>query len=246
MLISLIIIAGLIIGSFLNVVIYRLPRGESVVWPGSRCPDCGQNLKARDLVPVLSYILQMGECRYCGARISPRYPLVELLTAAAFISIYLQWGISWEGLAGITLTVLLIPAAFIDLDHGIIPDRISITAILIGLLSSPVTIGFTSSLAGGLLFGGTFLLAALLSRGGMGGGDIKLAAAIVAFTGCPGALLAFILSSLLGGIWALGLLLTKNASRKTAVRFGPFLALGGWMAYTWGTQIISFYLSLFL
>lgn len=245
MLFALSIIAGLIMGSFLNVVIYRLPRGESVVWPGSHCPNCGQNLKARDLIPVLSYIWQRGECRYCGARISLRYPLVELITAATFLLTYLQWSISWQGLAGIILTVLLIPAAFIDIDHGIIPDRLSITGIIIGLLLSPFTTGFTSSLSGALLFGGIFFLAALISRGGLGGGDIKLAAAIGAFTGWQGALLAFILSSLLGGIWGFILLLSKKANRKTAIKFGPFLALGGWVAYTWGTQIISLYLNLF-
>lgn len=245
MLISLIIITGLIIGSFLNVVIYRLPRGESVVLPGSHCPNCGQKLKAWELIPVLSYIWQQGKCRYCCTGISLRYPLVESITAAAFILIYLQWGISWQGLAGIILTVLLIPAAFTDLDHGIIPDRLSITGIIIGLLLSPLTVGFTSSLSGLLLFGGIFFLAALLSRGGMGGGDIKLAAAIGAFTGWQGALLAFILSSLLGGIWGLILLLRKQADRKTAIRFGPFLALGGWLAFTWGNNLIGLYLSLF-
>lgn len=239
------IIIGLITGSFLNVLIYRLPRGESVVWPGSHCPDCGQNLKAGDLIPVLSYIWQRGKCRYCGAKISLRYPLVELLTAAAFLLTYLQWGISWHSLAGILLTFLLIPAAVIDMDHGIIPDRISITGIIIGLLLSPFTAGFTSSLLGVLIFGGTLFLAALISQGGMGGGDIKLAAAIGAFTGWPGALLAFILSSLLGATWVLILLLSKKADRKTAIKFGPFLALGGWVAFVWGTQIINFYLNQF-
>jgi leader peptidase (prepilin peptidase)/N-methyltransferase len=245
MIIAITIIFGLIIGSFLNVVIYRLPRGESVVWPGSRCPDCGHNLVVRDLVPVISYIWQRGKCRYCGGKISPRYPLVEILTAVTFLLIYLQWGIAWQSLAGLVFTSLLIPAAFIDMEHGIIPDRISISAIITGFLFSPFTAGFTSSLWGALLFGGILFLAAIVSQGGMGGGDIKLAAAIGTFTGWPGAVPAFILSSLLGGTWGLILLLSKKADRKTAIKFGPFLALGGWVAFVWGTQIIDFYLDLF-
>jgi leader peptidase (prepilin peptidase)/N-methyltransferase len=244
MIIAVTIILGLIAGSFLNVVIYRLPRGESVVWPGSHCPDCGHNLVVRDLIPVISYIWQRGECRYCGAKISLRYPLVELLTTAAFLLIYLQWGISWHSLAGILLTFLLIPAAVIDMEHGIIPDRISITGIIIGFLCAPFSIGFTSALLGALFFGGILFLAALLSRGGMGGGDIKLAATIGAFTGWPGVLLAFILASLTGGTWGLILLLSKQADRKTAIKFGPFLALGGWIAFVWGLHIIDFYLNL--
>lgn len=245
MVIAITIILGLIIGSFLNVVICRLPRGESVVGPGSHCPDCGHNLVARDLVPVISYIWQRGKCRYCGGKISPRYPLVEILTAVTFLLIYLQWGIAWQSLAGLVFTSLLILAAFIDMEHGIIPDRISITGIIIGLLFSPLTVGFTSSLSGALLFGGVFFLAAFISQGGVGGGDIKLAAAIGAFIGWPGAVLAFILSSLLGATWALILLLSKKADRKTAIKFGPFLALGGWAAFVWGTQIINFYMTLF-
>lgn len=245
MVIVLIIIIGLIIGSFLNVVIYRFPRRESVVWPGSHCPVCGQQLKTGDLLPVLSYIWLRGRCRYCGGKIGLRYPLVEILTAITFLLIYLPWGLSWQGLAGIVLTMLLIPAAFIDLDHGIIPDRLTYPGIIIGLLLSPFTAGFTSSLLGALFFGGILLLAALISRGGMGGGDIKLAAAIGAFTGWPGALLAFLLSSLLGGAWGLILLLSQKANRKTTIKFGPFLALGGWIAYVWGVQIINNYLGLF-
>jgi leader peptidase (prepilin peptidase)/N-methyltransferase len=244
MLIAFSIISGLIIGSFLNVVIYRLPRRESVVGPGSRCPVCGHNLGAGDLIPVLSYIRQQGKCRYCRAGISSRYPLTEIITAAAFLSIWLQWGLSWEGLAGVILTSLLIPAAGIDLEYGIIPDRLTIPGIIIGLLFAPLTVGFISSLAGALLFGGVLFLAALISRGGMGGGDIKLAAAIGAFTGWQGAVLAFILSSLLGGMGGLILLLSRKADRKTAVKLGPFLALGGWTAYMWGTTMIDFYLNL--
>lgn len=245
MIITLIIILGLIIGSFLNVVIYRLPRRESVVWPGSCCTVCGQRIKAWDLIPLVSFICLRGRCRYCQEKISWRYPLIESLTAVAFLLLYQQYGLSLKSLAGFILSFVLIAAAFIDLDHGIIPDHITYPGIILGLFFSYFTSELTASFLGALLFGGILFIAALISRGGMGGGDIKLAAAIGTFTGWQGALLAFFLSSLIGGLWGLKLLLTGKANRKTMIRFGPFLALGGWVTYTWGMQIITFYLGLF-
>ncbi len=241
----MVVLVALFIGSFLNVVIYRLPRGESIVWPGSHCTACGHPLRPMDLVPVLSYLGLRGECHYCGEKISWRYPLVELLTAVAFLMIYLKGGLSIWTASGFVLTAVLIVAAFTDIDEGIIPDRLTYPAVLLGLSASVYTIGIKPSLAGTAAFGGVFLLVAIVSRGGMGGGDIKLAAAIGAFTGLQGALLAFMLSSLLGGLWAVGLVAGGNASRKTVIRFGPFLSIGGWLAYMYGNSIFILYMSIF-
>ncbi|NLV16654.1 MAG: prepilin peptidase, partial [Syntrophomonadaceae bacterium] len=228
-------ILGLFIGSFLNVLIYRIPRGESVVWPGSHCGQCGHALKPIDLVPVLSYLFLRGKCRYCGAHISFRYPFVELLTAFAFLLVYYQYGYTVWTAAGCVLAALLIVVAFTDIDEGIIPDVITYPGMLIGLAFSFFTIGIKSALIAMLGFGLIFFLIAILSRGGMGGGDVKLVAVIGAFVGPINSVLVFIISSLAGGLWALGLLLFKGAGRKTEVRFGPFLALAGFIAFLYGS-----------
>jgi leader peptidase (prepilin peptidase)/N-methyltransferase len=241
----IIIIFALLWGSFLNVIIYRLPRGESVVWPGSHCPVCGTSLKAWDLIPVLSYLWLGGRCKYCQARISLRYPLVEILTALSFLLVYLKWGISVEAGTGWIFSAILIITAFTDIDDGIIPDLVTYPGILIGLFLSPYTIGLKSSALGAIVFVGIFLGTALLSRGGMGGGDIKLAGVIGAFTGLAGVMMTLVISSLAGGLWAAVLLSRGKADRKTAIRFGPFLATSAWMVGLYGTEILDFYLGLF-
>lgn len=239
----LIILIGLIAGSFLNVVIYRLPLGESVVWPGSRCTGCGHSLGAGDLVPVLSWLWLKGRCRYCGEKISVRYPLIELVTALAFLLVYLEEDMSYSMVGGWILSSILIACAAIDYDKGIIPNRITYPGLILGFFLSYFTVGLPSAFLGTLLYGGILFSAALLSRGGMGGGDVKLALLIGAFTGLQGAVLAFILTSMMGGVWAVYLLTSGKAGRKTAVRFGPFLAAGGWLAYVYGTEIINYYLT---
>lgn len=238
-------VVGLFIGSFLNVLIYRIPRGESVVWPGSHCAQCGQALQPLDLIPVFSYLFLRGECRYCGAQISLRYPLVELLTAFSFLLVYLQYGYSVQTAAGCVLAAILIVISFTDIDEGIIPDVITYPGMLIGLAFAFFTMGIKSALLGMLGFGLIFFLIALLSRGGMGGGDVKLVAVIGAFVGPLQSVLVFILSSLAGGLWAVGLLLFKGAGRKTEVRFGPFLALAAFVVYLYGAQLLDLYLGLF-
>ncbi len=231
----------LMIGSFLNVIIYRMPLGESLIWPGSHCPACGQSIKPWDLVPLISYVVLKGECRYCQAKISGRYPLVELLTAMAFLLLYLNSISIIAMLSGLLFSGLLITTACIDIDHGIIPDKLSGIGIIGGLLLAPFTITTGSAVAGALFFGGILLIAGLLSAGGIGGGDIKLGLAIGAFCGLPHAVVAFIISSLLGGLWGGYLLLTGQAGRKCAIKFGPFLAVGAYLAYVYGGQIINCY-----
>lgn len=239
-------ILGLIIGSFLNVLIYRLPRRESVVWPGSHCTSCAHKLNALDLVPVLSYVMLKGRCRYCGDKIAWRYPLVELLNAAGFMLICQQGGLSIKSLAGCILTAVLIVVAFTDLDEGIIPDYITYPSMLIGLLMSPWTGGFKNAALGMVVYAGIFFLIALISRGGMGGGDVKLGGVIGAFVGWPGTGLAMIIASLLGGVWAAALLLRGKADRKTAVKFGPFMSLAAFVVFNYGQAILNAYMELIL
>jgi len=235
---------GLIFGSFTNVLIARIPTGESIVTPPSHCPRCGHRLGVLDLVPVLSWLFLKGKCRYCQEAISIRYPAVELLTAALFMGVFLRWGISAYTLAGWALTVILVSSAFIDLDEGIIPDVITIPGVVLGLVVSFVTIGFFPALWGALAFGGVLFLVAVISNGGMGGGDVKLAAVIGAFTGIPGAIITLLLSSFLGAVFGITLMALGKAGRKTPVKFGPFLAIGAYTAYLFSNQIAAWYMGM--
>ena len=235
MLIILIFIFGLIIGSFINVIIYRLPRHISIISPGSRCPFCEHPLTFLNLIPGLSFFLQKGKCSYCGHPLSPVYPLVEGMAAIAFVLVYLQVGLSIELFAGWALTGILITAAFIDGQFGIIPDRLTYTAAVIALLFSFFTVGFVSGLIGMLFLGGLFFLVAFLSKGGMGGGDVKLAVSIGLMCGWPAAWWAFFLSSVLAAVYGAALLITGKADMKTAIRFGPFLAGGGFLAWLYSS-----------
>lgn len=241
----LILIASLLIGSFLNVVIHRLPRKESLIWPGSHCTNCQQRLTAKDLIPLFSFIGLRGSCRTCGQPISPRYPLVEIITAVCFFIIFQEWGLSLQTVVGWIFTALVIVAAFIDIEEGIIPDRLTYPGMVTGIILSFFTIGIKSSLTGLFVYGSFLLATALISRGGMGGGDIKMAALIGAFLGLPGSLWALFLSSLLGGIWAAVLLITRKATRKSALKFGPFLSLGAWLVFMYGQKLIELYLSIY-
>lgn len=237
-----IITVGLLIGSFSNVLIHRLPKGESVVWPGSKCPTCQHRLRTLELIPVLSFLILKGRCRYCRASISFQYPLVEVLSALGYWLVFSNYGLSWGTLAGCMLVTILLCAAFADINTGLIPDRLTYPGILIGLALAWFTIGLKTALLGSLGFAVFFLIVAVASRGGMGGGDIKLAGVIGAFLGWQGALVTFVLASLSGGLAAGYLLARGKAGRKSAIRFGPYLALGAFIALIWGTQIIAFYL----
>lgn len=171
--------------------------------------------------------------------------MVELLTAVLFSVIYIKYGWSFETLAGCLLTAILITSSFIDIDTGYIPDIITYPGMLAGVMVGYFTIGFISALYGMLAFAAVYLSILLVSRGGLGGGDVKLAGVIGAFTGLEGALLTFILSSLLGGLWA-GVLITKGkAQMKTEIRFGPFLAIAGYIVCVWGQDLLFYYLRLF-
>jgi leader peptidase (prepilin peptidase)/N-methyltransferase len=236
---------GATVGSFLNVVAYRLPRRESLIHPGSRCPGCGTAIKAYDNVPVLAWLWLRGRCRSCKARISPRYPIVEALTAALAVSVVLVKHSAADIALGLTLVGILVPVALIDLEHRIIPNKITlpaaVAAVAIGLALHPA--GVPEQLIAGAGAGG-FLLAFLLAYPrGMGMGDVKLAAVLGLFLGRSVAVA--ILGGVLIGALVGGLVMARLGvaqGRKTAVPFGPFLALGGIIALLAGPDIVHWYL----
>ncbi len=237
----LVFVWGLIIGSFINVVIYRVPLGKSIIGPSSHCPVCSETIMVRDLVPVIGYVLLKGKCRCCREKISLRYPMVEVLTGVSFLLVYLNTGSTIRAVVGGYLSVLVIASAFIDMEHGIIPDKLTSIGIMAGFLLSPFTVTLVSAAAGSIFFGGILWSAGVLSGGGMGGGDIKLALAVGALCGMPHAILAFIISALAGGVWGGFFLLTHRVKRKSFIKFGPFLAVGSYLAYVYGSQIIHAY-----
>lgn len=242
-------VLGAIAGSFLNVVAYRLPRHESLLIPASHCPQCGTPVKPYDNIPILSWLLLRGRCRTCSEPISPRYPLVEALTGALCVGAVLAHP-SAEGIAlSVALILIVVPAALIDLEHRIIPNRITalgaVLALIIGLALDPA--GEPERLMAGVAAGGFLLLAALAYPGGMGMGDVKLAAVMGLFLGwavAPAILIALLAGVLVGA----GVMARKgaHAGRKTAVPFGPFLALGAVVAVYAGGPLVDLYINHFV
>ena len=236
---------GIAVGSFLNVCIWRLPREESIIRPGSHCPACSTVLGVRDLVPVLSWIFLRGKCRFCAARISPRYPAVELLTGGLFLVTYLHYGPSLEMIAAMVFAAFLVAITFIDLDHQIILDGMLALLAVSGLVLQLMTgaVGFWSMWLGALVGGGLLLVLAIISQGGMGGGDVKFAAALGFWLGWPGILLGLFIGFVAGGAISLLLLATGLRGRKDFIPFGPFIALGAWIALLYGKNILAWYFS---
>lgn len=236
-------IFGLIIGSFLNVCIWRLPREESIIRPGSHCPACSTALGVRDLVPVLSWLFLRGKCRACGEKISPRYPVVELLSGGLFLATYLHYGLTPGLLAGLVFLGFMVAITFIDLDHQIILDgMLALLAVCgLGLQLWTGAVGIVNMLIGAGAGGGLLLLLAILSRGGMGGGDVKFAAALGFWLGWPGILLGLFIGFVLGGVISLLLLASGLRGRKDFIPFGPFIAIGAWIALLYGRKILGWY-----
>ena len=234
-------VLGLCIGSFINVVIYRLPRGESIVTGRSHCPNCARVIAWYDLVPLLSYLVLGGRCRSCRAAISGRYPLVESLTAVLFLIIYLHYGLQITLVKYLFLASLLIAVSFIDIDHFFIPNRLVLAGIICGVVFCFFVpdVSIWSALLGAATTGGFLLLVALLSRGGMGTGDIKLGLVTGLFLGWPMGLTGLMIGVCLGGFLGIILLVTKIKGRKDPVPFGPFIALGTLIAVLWGAQILK-------
>jgi leader peptidase (prepilin peptidase) / N-methyltransferase len=241
-------VLGAIIGSFLNVVVWRLPRGESLATPPSRCPSCGKRIAPYDNIPIVSWVLLQGRCRTCGARISPRYPLVELLTAAAFAGVVAVRGFDADLVLELPFVACLIALAGIDFDHRILPNKIVYPMAAYGLLATLLV--DRDDLVENLIAGAgafVFLLAAVLAYPrGMGMGDVKLGGAMGLYLGLsilPGMLVAFLSGTLVG----LAIIAREGVdARKKAVPFGVFLALGGIVAVLAGPELIDLYEDRFL
>jgi leader peptidase (prepilin peptidase) / N-methyltransferase len=242
----MVFVLGLIVGSFCNVIIYRLPLGNSIVTPGSRCRSCGHSIRPWDNIPILSYLILNGRCRFCREPISVRYPIVEFTAGILFFVLYLKFGLTIHFVIYALMASTLVVVALIDLDHKIIPNTITLPGILIGLSLSlrflPIT-PLTSLL--GVLIGGTlFYLIALISKGGMGGGDIKLIAMIGAFLGWHGSLFTIFSSALLGAVVGMTLMVLGKKGRKDKVPFGPFLSFGAILFMLSGDDLVQWYLEL--
>ena len=236
---------GLIAGSFLNVVIHRAPLRQSVVWPASHCPACGEPIEPRDNVPLLSYVLLRGRCRNCKAPISARYPLVEALTGVLFAGAAYEFGLGLELLSALALVLTLVALAGTDLEHRLLPNAIVGPAALVGftlsVLESPERwwIYLVSALA---IAGGLFALA-LAYPGGMGMGDVKMGGMLGAFLG-PYAALAVFVGALCGAITGGLLMVVGKMQRRHALPFGVFMAVGGIVALFIGPELWEFYLDL--
>ena len=247
--IAAVVFTGLCVGSFLNVVIHRLPLGESVVSPGSRCPKCGRVLRWYENIPVVSYLALRGRCGGCGTPISPRYPIVEALTAAIFYWHYAVFGLTPLGGIRVAFACGLIALFAIDLDHQILPDRITLPGIVIGFASSLfLPPGPLMSLAGivvggGLLWGIAEVWFRLRKVDAMGFGDVKMLAMVGAFLGVRLVLLTFVLSSIVGGAIGALLLVTRRADRATKLPFGTMLAVAALIASLYGDAILGWYLA---
>jgi leader peptidase (prepilin peptidase) / N-methyltransferase len=249
---------GALIGSFLNVCIYRIPRDQSIVWPSSRCPSCGNPIKSYDNIPIFSYFLLLrGRCRSCKKKISARYPLVEALNAFFYLLVFWRFGLEWRSVIYGIFCSALIVITFIDLDFQIIPDRITLPGIPVGLVAGSfllpdpflraTELGYMSSLIGaacgfGFFYAVAFLSLRILKKEGMGGGDIKMMAMVGGFLGWKAVLLTTFLGSLCGAIVGLGLMAFKGKEKGSLIPFGPFLALGSLVSLFFGQEILIWYL----
>jgi leader peptidase (prepilin peptidase) / N-methyltransferase len=245
--VALAALLGAVIGSFLNVVIHRLPRGESLVSPPSRCPGCESEIRPYDNVPVLSWLLLRGRCRHCGTKIAARYPAVELLTAVAFAAVVAARGVKPELALWLPFVAVLIAVAGIDLEHKIVPNRIIVPAAAWALIAAILV---ARSDLPQLLIGGAgaflaLLVAALAYPGGMGMGDVKLAGVMGLYLGlsvAPALLAAFFVGSVVG----VAILAATGGDRKRGIPFAPFLAVGGLIGVLAGPDLIHLYADRFL
>lgn len=244
-------LAGLILGSFANVVVHRVPRGESVLRPRSRCPSCAAAVRPIDNVPIVSWLLLRGRCRRCGAHVSLRYPLVELLTGVLFALAAARLP-DTDLVAYLPLFWVLVVLSFIDLEHKLLPNRVVFPSIVAGAVllgvSAALGPGFTAwtraLLAGAASFG-VFLLLAIISPRGMGMGDVKLAPVLgmaMGYLGWGRVFAGFFLSFLLGAVGGIALIIARRAGMKSEVPFGPFMALGTTVSLLWGAPLVRAWL----
>ncbi len=261
------LLLGLVIGSFLNVCIDRLPLKESIVSPPSHCPVCNKRLAAKDMIPLFSYILLKGRCRYCQNKIPLRVLLVELITGIGFVLLYWFYGPGIELALVLFYFCIFLIIFFIDIEHHLILNKVvypvAVTALIASIFlpyldfAPSIVIdehfmdigwasGIVSSLIGGAVGFVIFIIIALISRGGMGQGDIKMVGLIGLIVGYPLIFVSLILAIVTGGLFASFLIIARLKSRKQSIAFGPFLSLGAMGAIIWGNDILNWYLSLIL
>jgi leader peptidase (prepilin peptidase)/N-methyltransferase len=263
---------GLLVGSFLNVVILRLPRRLEWEWKrdareilelpdlydppppgivveGSHCPNCKKKLGWYENIPLFSWVIQGGKCRGCKAPISIQYPLVELLTGVLFLACVWRFGFGWKGFGAILLTGYLIALSGIDLRTRLLPDQLTLPLLWLGLVASieHLFVGHKSALLGAIagylsLWSVYWLFKQLTGKEGMGHGDFKLLAALGAWTGLAGVLPTVLISSLVGAVVGSLWLMAKGKDKATPIPFGPYLAIAGWISFFWGGQLVAAYM----
>ncbi|HWC50588.1 MAG TPA: A24 family peptidase [Nitrospira sp.] len=239
---------GALIGSFLNVCIYRLPRGESIFWPGSHCPSCSAAIAWYDNVPVVSYLSLLGRCRKCRAPISMRYPVVEAANAAGYVTILMTFGVNWTTVLYCILFSALLVVAGTDLTHKIIPNVVTVPGTLLGLVGAATVlpVGAVDALLGVAVGGGILWALAWASpyvfgKEGMGGGDIKLLAMVGAFLGWKPALLTIMIGSLAGSVIGITLIALGVMKRDEYIPFGPFLVFGALLSMFFAQPLLDWY-----
>lgn len=240
-------VVGLVLGSFYNVVGLRIPKKESIVRPPSHCTSCQKRLTGIELIPVLSYVMQRGKCRSCGAKFSPVYLFSELITGLLFAFAYWQLGFSWELVVALLFISLLVIINVSDIAYMLIPDKVLLfflPLVIVGRLLSPLEPWWDSILGAFLGFGILFLIA-VISKGGMGGGDIKLFFIIGLVLGTFNTLLTLFLASIIGMVVGIIVLKVRGQGRKTPVPFGPSIAIASIIVYFYGQQLSDWYVSLF-
>lgn len=250
-------ITGLVMGSFYNVVIYRVPEGKSIIKPRSSCTSCGTVLNAADLIPVFSYLALKGKCRTCKAKISAQYPLVELLTGLMFVILYLKFGFTVELFFSIYLMSVLLIVFFIDLKHKIIPNGLVITGLIGGAAFFVVRFWYHDAILNGAAWyspllgmvatSGFLLIIALLGmlvyKGeAMGMGDVKIFLPIGLFLGLKLGIMALVFSVVIGGLSGMFLILTKLKDRKSQIPFGPFIVAGTFLSLLCGQEVLMWYM----
>lgn len=256
---SFFLIFGMLIGSFLNVVIYRVPRNESIIYPSSHCPDCGRSIRAFENIPVLSYLFLRGRCAGCAKPISIQYPLIEFLTGSLFLAVFLRYGLSTKTAVFIPFTAVLIALSAIDYHTKLLPDVITLpSAILASILSlatlipefrlfwdiTPVKATLGILLGAGPLAAIAWLYFLFTRREGLGIGDIKLMIVVGALLGPSAAFLTIFIGAVSGTLFSLPMLLLRSGNRYQQIPFGPFLSLGAWVSMMWAEPLIRGYLQL--
>jgi leader peptidase (prepilin peptidase)/N-methyltransferase len=240
----IVLLFGILVGSFLNVCIYRIPRKEDIVYTPSHCMSCGQQVKWYDLVPVFSWLALGGKCRYCKTKLSKQYPIIELSNGAAYMGVFFFLGFSPEAAVVCVLFSALLVASMIDLRWKIIPNGIVIFILIIGIIYLVVfSYTYIESVIGFLAVSVPLLLVNLITKGQMGMGDVKLMAVCGLVIGWQHILLALMIGSIIGSIIGISLIALKITSRKQQIPFGPYLSIGIMIAALFGNSLIQMYLN---